>query len=282
MFLTGQASNVLIQKFAQQSAGVDLSYTRWMIGAIVPGLVSLIVVPSLLYRIFPPEVKHTPAARKFAKEELDLMGRMKWREKLMLGVFLLVAALWTTTRFHGIDYAVVALVGICVLLLAGVIAWEDLVSERAAWDVFIWYGGLVRMAEALGETGITTRFAETAAEFTRGWSWWGALVLLAVIYFYAKYAFASITAHALAMYTPFLIVVLAAGSPAFLAAGLLAYLSNLSAGLTHYGTTPGPIFFGSGYVSQQRWWQLGLIASIPNLVIWGVVGAIWWKILGWW
>ncbi len=282
MFLTGQASNILIQKFAMQLAGVDLSYTRWLLGGIVPGLVSLMVVPTLLYRVFPPEVKHTPGARAFAKTELDVMGPMKLQEKVMLGVFLLVAGLWTTTRFHGIDYTAVALVGICVLLLTGVIAWEDLVSERAAWDVFIWYGGLVRMAEALGETGITKRFAETAAGFTSGWRWWAALALLALVYFYAHYAFASITAHVLAMYTPFLIVVLAAGSPSFIAVGLLAYLSNLSAGLTHYGTTPGPILFGAGYVTQQRWWQLGLIASIANVIIWSVLGVIWWKILGWW
>jgi divalent anion:Na+ symporter, DASS family len=282
MFLTGQASNVLIQRFAQQVAGVDLNYTRWMVGGIIPGLVSLMVVPTLLYRVFPPKVKHTPGAREFARAELEAMGPMKWQEKLMLGVFLLVGLLWTTTRFHGTDYAVVALIGICVLLLAGVIAWEDVVSERSAWDVFIWYGGLVRMAEALGETGITERFAETAAGFTSGWRWWAALALLALIYFYAHYAFASITAHALAMYTPFLIVVIAAGSPPFIAVGLLAYLTNLCAGLTHYGTTPGPIFFGADYVTQQRWWQLGLIASIPNLLIWAAVGLVWWKILGWW
>jgi divalent anion:Na+ symporter, DASS family len=282
MFLTGQAGNLLIQKFGQQVAGIELNYTTWMLGGIVPGLVSLLVVPPLLYRIFPPEVKHTPAARKFAQAELEMMGPLKRHEKAMLGVFLLVAALWTTTRFHGIDSAVVALLGICILLVAGVVAWEDLVSERAAWDVFIWYGGLVRMAEALGETGITKRFAEAAAGVTTGWRWWAALALLALVYFYAHYAFASITAHALAMYTPFLIVVIAAGSPSFIAVALLSYLTNLCAGLTHYGTTPGPIFFGAGYVSQQRWWKIGLIASIPNILIWSSVGLIWWKILGWW
>ncbi|MBO0722524.1 MAG: DASS family sodium-coupled anion symporter, partial [Blastocatellia bacterium] len=188
MFLTGQAGNLLIQKFAQQSAGIDLNYTTWMIGGIVPGLVSLLVVPTLIYRIFPPEVKHTPGAREFAKKELEAIGPMKREEKTMLAVFLLVAAFWTTTRFHGIDSAVVALIGIGILLIAGVVVWEDLVSERAAWDVFIWYGGLLRMAEALGETGITRRFAEAAASFTTGWRWWAALALLALVYFYAHYS----------------------------------------------------------------------------------------------
>ncbi len=282
-FLTGQAGNLLIQRFAKQQGGIDLNYPTWLLGAIVPSLVCLLVTPPLLYRIFPPEVTHTPDAAKFAKTELAKMGRTTWQEKVMLCVFAFVALMWATTgRLHSVDYAVVALVGICLLLLTGVLSWEDAIAERAAWDVFIWYGGMVRMAEALGETGITRKFAESAGAFSAGWHWWAALGLLALIYFYAHYGFASISAHALAMYTPFLIVVTAAGAPPFLAAVLLAYFSTLSAGLTHYGTTPGPIYFGADYVTQQKWWQLGLIASAPNILIWGAVGMVWWKILGWW
>ena len=69
IFITGQASNVLIAKFAQQTAGVELTYLRWFVGAIVPGLISLLVIPQILYRVFPPEIKHTPAAAEFAGEE---------------------------------------------------------------------------------------------------------------------------------------------------------------------------------------------------------------------
>lgn len=282
MFLTGQAGNLLIQRFASQAAGIDLNYARWMLGGIVPGLVALSIVPVIIYKIFPPEIRTTPKASEMAQAELDLMGPLKRQEKMMLLVFFLVASLWTTTKFHGIDYSAVALGGVCVLLLGGAIDWEDLISERAAWDVFVWYGGMVRMAEALGESGVTKRFAEAASAFTSGWRWWAALAVLALIYFYAHYAFASISAHALAMYTPFLLVIIAAGAPAGLAVPLLAYISNVSAGLTHYGTTPGPIYFGAGYVSQQTWWRLGFIASVPNILIWSAVGLLWWKIIGFW
>jgi len=197
-------------------------------------------------------------------------------------VFALVACLWTTTRFHEIDYAVVALVGVGILLISGGLDWEDVLSERGAWDVFLWYGGLVRMAEALGETGITKLFAEFSAHLTVGWRWWPALAVLSLIYFYSHYCFASITAHALAMFTPFLLVVLGAGAPPYVAVLILAYFSNLSASLTHYGTTPGPIYFGAGYVSQQTWWRIGLTTSIPNILVWSIIGMLWWKVLGLW
>jgi DASS family divalent anion:Na+ symporter len=305
IFLTGQASNILIAKFAQQTTGIELTYTRWLLASIVPGLISLLVVPQLLYRVFPPEIKRTPAAAEFARSELQRMGRMKREEKILFAVFLVVAVMWMIRGLGGfipsiagvipsgkliafltelakLDYSVPPLIGVCALLLTHVLSWDDVISERPAWDVFIWYGGLVRMAGALGETGITKRFAETAAGLTTGWIWWLALGALLLIYFYAHYGFASITAHATAMYTPFLVVILAAGAPPYLAVLSLAYFSNLDASLTHYGTTPAPIYFGAGYVSQRKWWWLGLLASLVNIPIWVVFGFSWWKLLRLW
>ena len=281
-FLTGQASNVLIAKFALDAAGFELTYAKWMLGMIVPGVVALLLVPLLIYRIYPPEVKHTPHATEFANEELSKMGAMGRDERMMLFVFVLVALLWMTQALHHIHYAVVALVGVASLLLTRVLDWDDLMSQRPAWDVFIWYGGLVRMAEALGETGITKRFAEVVAGWTVGWTWWAALGVLLLIYFYAHYAFASITAHATAMFTPFLVVTLGAGAPVTLAVMLLAAYSNLSAALTHYGTTHAPIYFGARYVTQRDWWRIGFACSLITIPIWAVLGAAWWKILGWW
>ena len=84
------------------------------------------------------------------------------------------------------------------------------------------------------------------------------------------------------MYTPFLVVILAAGAPPYLAVLSLAYFSNLDASLTHFGTTSAPIYFGAGYVSQRKWWWLGLIASLVNIPIWVVFGFLWWKILKLW
>ncbi len=282
MFLTGQASNPIIARFIRQVTGIEITYARWAVASIVPALVSLVLVPWLLFKVFPPEVKHTPAARELATQELTAMGPMKWSERLMLLVFALVAILWMTISFHGIDYATVALIGISVLLVTGVLDWEDLITEKSAWAVFIWYGGLIRMAEALGQTDIPKRFAESAASLTTGWKWWLALASLLLSYVYAPYVFASITAHVTAMVVPFLIVVLAAGTPTYLAILSLAYFSNLGASLTHYGTTPAPIYFGAGYTTQRTWWWLGLITSVITITVWSLIGFTWWKILRLW
>src|SRR5207247_8800457 len=98
---------------------------------------------------------------------------------------------------------------------------------------------------------------------------WIALVSVALlIYFYAHYAFASITAHLLAMFTPFVVVLTAKGAPLGLVIFAFACFTNFSAGLTHYGTTPSPMFYATGYVSFQKWWKAGLVASLANIATW--------------
>jgi DASS family divalent anion:Na+ symporter len=282
MFLTGQASNVLIARFAKEVSGVELTFTSWAVAMIVPGLTALALVPIILFRLFPPEITHTPDAASFAGRALEKMGAPSRGEWMMLLVFVVVALLWMTTRWHGINYTVVALMGVCFLIISGVLQWDDVMGDRAAWDVFIWYGGLVRMAEALGETGITKRFAEVAASLTLGWEWGAALIALVLIYFFAHYAFASITAHATAMFTPFLVVVIAAGAPPHLAVLSLAAASNLDAALTHFGTTTSPIYFGARYIPQKTWWRLGLITACATILIFGTIGPLWWRVLGLW
>jgi DASS family divalent anion:Na+ symporter len=282
MFLTGQASNALIARFAQQATGSGISYAEWAIGAIVPGVLSLACVPLLVYRSLTPEVSHTPAASAMAQSELARMGPMSSSEKLVLVVFLLLTGLWVTGRWHGIHPGIIALLGAGILLVGGVLTWEDVLTERSAWDVYFWYGGLVGLAGALGRSEIPKRFAESTAHLMVGLPWWIGLGGLLLVYFYSHYGFASITAHATAMFLPFLIVILGSGAPQRPAVLLLAYCSNLMASLTHYGTTPGPIYFAPGYVSQRAWWRVGFLASLINLSIWTVAGFAWWKLLGLW
>jgi divalent anion:Na+ symporter, DASS family len=61
-----------------------------------------------------------------------------------------------------------------------------------------------------------------------------------------------------------------------------ACFANLSAGLTHYGTTPAPMFFSKKYVSLRLWWKIGLVVSVVNIVIWSSIGFGWWHLIRVW
>lgn len=283
MFITGQAGNFVIAKLVKDNTGIELSYAGWFVAAIVPALISLAIVPAVIYRLFPPEISETPGAADFARSELEKSGPITDAEKIVVGTLIAVIFFWITKdTLHTVDTAIVALVGIGIMLLTGVITWSDIMGERNAWSTFIWYGGLVNMATAVGETGLTKVFADKVGGMTSGMTWAVALAIIALVYFYSHYFFASITAHVLAMLVPFLVVTMAAGAPVGLSVLVLIYFSNLNASLTHFGTTPGPIYFGTGYVKQGVWWKTGLITSIINIAVWSVAGLLWWKLLGWW
>ena len=210
------------------------------------------------------------------------MGPMKRTEKIMLFVFLLILALWVTGEWNKIDATVVALIGVSVMLITGVIRWDDVLAEKGAWDALIWFGGLVMMASQLNTLGFMKWFATTVGGSLAGWTWLSALIVLMLVYFYSHYGFASTTAHVTAMFPAFLAVAVAVKVPPYLAALTLGFFSALNAGITHYGTGPAPIYFNAGYMDQKTWWKFGLIVSFVNIAIWMGVGFPWWKVLGLW
>ena len=282
MFLTGMAANPLIAEFAYKIGHVELTWGRWLSGSIVPGMLTLAFVPWLLFRLTRPEIQDTSAAREMARKELARRGPMGREEKWLVAIMAGVMAGWVTSPWHGLANTFVALCGLCALLLARVIAWEDLLAEQKAWDALIWFAPLVMMADTMNENGAIKVLSGGLFGVVHGWPWLVVSIVLVTAYCYVHYAFASMTAQVTALYPGFLAAALAGGVPPMMAALPLAYFSSLNAAMTHYGTGSAPVFFGAGYVRQGEWWRLGFLISVVNLVIWLGIGQVWWKLVGMW
>lgn len=282
MFVTAMAANPLAVQITQEITGETITWGGWALAALVPGLISLALIPFVIYKLYPPELKETPEASSIATEKLQEMGPLKKEERYMIGVFVLLLVLWIFGGNFGVDATTSAFIGLCVLLLSGVLTWSDIKKEQGAWDTLVWFSVLVMMATYLNELGMIPWFSELMGNAVGQLSWTLTLVILAIVYFYSHYFFASNTAHVSAMYAAFLSVIVASGAPPLLSALILAFFSNLFSCLTHYGAGPAPVFFGSGYVSQQKWWMLGFIISIIHIIVWFGAGGLWWKVLGLW
>ena len=282
MFLTAQAGNAVIVGLARDAASFEVTWAGWAWAALVPGLASLLGVPWLVGKLIRPEIQQTPEAPAFAREELEKMGPLDGGQRIVLAVFALVCGLWVTSGLHNLPVALTALSGACALFLTGVLTWDDAVSERHAWDVFIWYGGVVRLGAALNDYGITRAFADSVGESLSGLGWPALFAIALLVYFYAHYGFASITMHFLAMFPPFVALLTSRGAPAGLTVYAFACLASPAAGLTHYGTVPAPMFFSQNYVSFRDWWKVGFLLSLWNLAVWVSTGLLWWKLIGLW
>ncbi len=281
IFLTATTANPLAAELAAKTAGVTISWARWAAAAIVPGAVTIALIPWLLYRIYPPERKESPEAAEEATRQLAALGPVSRAEKALALVVGGCLALWMTTAVHGLDPTSVAFLGLAAMLVLGVLGWQEVITASPAWDAMIWFGGIIGMGDGLGRLGVTQWFARGIGAHVTG-RWWWVMLVLALAYFYSHYVFASTTAHVTAMYAPFLAVAVAAGAPALLAALILGFFSTLNAAMTHYSTGPAPIYFGAGYVDQPAWWKIGFVVSLAHITVWLGVGLPWWKLLGVW
>lgn len=279
MFLTGTASNPMCQKFAA-NLGINITWMSWAAAGFIPGLAAFFIVPLVLYKLYPPELKKTGDAPKMAAEKLKEMGPISKNEWLMLFAFFILLALWIFGGSFSIDATTTAFIGLTLLLLTSVLTWEDVKSEKGAWDTIVWFAVLVMMASSLNELGFIGWFSDLIKLKIGGMTWTVAFPVIILVYFFSHYIFASATAHVAAMYAALLAVGIAVGIPPMLLAMMLGFLGSIYGVLTHYGHGPAPVFFGSGYVDLKSWWLRGLEIGIVLLIIYMGLGGIWMKVLG--
>ncbi|HBK47503.1 MAG TPA: C4-dicarboxylate ABC transporter [Xanthomonadaceae bacterium] len=294
MFVTATAPNPLVVDYVARvtNQSFHLSWTTWALCMLLPGLVCLLLMPLAIYLLSPPQTRSTPNAIEYARGELAKMGPLSPKEKVMMGTFGLLLVLWANVPAmilgpaFTLDPTVVAFLGLFALIITGTIDWDDVLSEKSAWDTLIWFGALVMMAEQLNKIGVIGWFSDALknAIVAAGLGWQAAAALLVLLFVFSHYLFASTTAHISAMMLAFLSV----GVQLVPAAYTVPFLLMMAAGstimmtLTHYATGTSPIIFGSGYVSLGTWWRVGLVMCVAELLVFAVVGGAWWKLLGFW
>lgn len=283
LFLTAAAQNLLCVKLAQE-LGVVISnpWVTWFKAASVPAFVCLLATPLILYTIYPPEIKDTPEAPALAAKKLETMGPVTQNEWVMVATMLLAVSLWIFGETLGIASAVAAMLGLSILLVLGVLDWDDCLNEKSAWDTLAWFAILVGMASQLTNLGIVSWMSDCVANSLRSFSlsWPASLAVLQAAYFFIHYLFASQTGHVGALYSAFLAMHRAAGVPGTLAALALGYNTNLFGAITHYSSGQAAVYYGAGYVDLPDIFKTGFIMAFINAIIWGGVGSIWWKFLG--
>ena len=282
MFLTAMVANPLMARLAE-GMGVEISWIDWALAALVPGGISLLVMPLVVYIVYPPDIKHTPEASNLAQKKLTEMDKISTQEWLMAIILLLLLFLWIFGHhLGGITSATTALLGVALLLGTEVLTWQDVMEEKKAWNILIWFSILLMMATFLNEFGLIAWMSQQVGGLVNGLPWQFAFLLLSIVYFYGGYFFASKAARASAMFAPFLSVAIAVGTPPMYAALMLISFVNLSGCLTPYATAEAAIYYSAGYVDTNIWWKLGFILSLVYIPIWLILGGLWWKILGLW
>ncbi|MGB8436951.1 MAG: anion permease [Burkholderiales bacterium] len=280
MFLTALAPNLLAIELVNKTAKVSFTWMQWFTAFAPVGILLLVLIPLVTYWIYPPEVKQGDEVPAWAGTELARMGRFSTRE-VLLGFLVVIALLLWIFGGGYINATTAALVVISLMLLLKVVTWDDITSNKAAWNTLAWFATLVALADGLNRTGFVKWFANFVAAHMTGFSPTVAMLALVLIFFFGHYLFASVTAHVTAL----LPVMLAVGStipgmnmPQYALA--LCLTLGIMGVISPYATGPSPVYYGSGYLPSADYWKLGAVFGVIFIAAFVLLGLPWMKMVG--
>lgn len=275
IFLTAMAPNLLLIGLMKSASGTALSWGDWFLGMLPLSILLVLLVPWLAYLLYPPVLKSGEQVPRWAESELKRMGPLSSREKKMLVLMVGALVLWIFGGAY-IDAAMVGYGVVALMLVLGIITWDDIISNKAAWSVFFWLASLIALATGLNNTGFIAWFGQLLADQLSGYSPIMVMSALIVVFWLLRYFFASATAYTSALAPMMIAAALALPDislPVFcLMVGAAIGLGSI---LTPYATGPSPIYYGSGYLPTADYWRLGAIFGLIFLVLLLMTGLLW-------
>lgn len=267
LWFTGMAANPVGAGIAAQF-GVNMNFGNWVFVASVPCIIALILIPIILYKLYPPESKFTPEAPQMAREKLQEMGPMSRQEWIMGITFFGMILLWAFSPVLNINLAIVAFLGLSILILANVYTLQDIRQGAGdALETYVWFAILYMMSTALNDMGFMKTLGAQIADYISGYSWVTVYILLTVLYVLIHYLFVSQTAQLLALYAVFLQVAVNAEVPAALMAFMLSFATNYFAVITPQASSSNVLFAGSGFLPSEDIYKQGAVITVLNTLI---------------
>ena len=283
MFLTGLAPNLLAIETAATAGVPKIEWAQWFIAFAPCGVLLFILTPLLAYWLCPPDVRDLSSEMPRIHEEYAKLGRIHPRETAMIFISVLALILWIFPDFWGlfgrlgqVNSTLVALIAICLMLAFRVFSWNDFLKNTGAWNVLLWFGTLVTLAEGLKNVGFLEWLSGLMQVYLSELPPTTALIGLTLAFYLLHYFFASTTAHVSALLALFIIIAQAIpGVNVYLATVMMMLSLGIMGIITPYGTGPSPVYFGAGYIKGPEFWKLCTIFGLIYLILFLAVEVPW-------
>ena len=274
LWLTATSANPIGVSLAAQS-GVKISFGTWLLAASIPALATILLLPLIISRLFPPGVTDTPDAPAMARKELHSMGPLTRDEWIVAVTFAVMVTGWVMADSLRLSLTAVAFAGLGVLLATNVLTLEDINLQGSTLVTFFWLAVLFALSGQLNELGFMGYVGGKLTAMLEGIAWPVAYVVLMVLYVLMHYMFVSQAAQVLALFGVFLDVAVRSGVPASLMSFALLFASSYFSTITPQGGSQNIIFVGSNYLTQGELYRLGFLTTGFCLLAFLVLGTPW-------
>jgi solute carrier family 13 (sodium-dependent dicarboxylate transporter), member 2/3/5 len=270
--LVGGGRNMVAAAFLQEFTGIEITFFDWIKYAMPAAIVTVPIAVGIVWLVFRPDPKYQLPT--FDEE----MAAWSSIEKKTLAIISLSFTLWLTKGIHGIDYSVTGMLGVAVLVLSGVLEWED-IHKNLEWGTALFiFGGGISLGLAMGSSGAATYFAHLFFPLVQGGGWLVLFMGVAVFGALVTNAMANVAAAALILPIVIPMALLEGVNPAVMA--LCLGMATSFAMLLVIGCPPNAISYSYRYFKSSDLTKVGLVATPVLLSVLILVAGVWWKLLG--
>ena len=245
----GTPPNAIAMEYLNR-AGIEVSFSKWMVVSIPILLILLAALWQLLLRLFPPgEIKIT------IEEDPNSAVDFTVRQKIVMVVFALTIIGWLTGGLTGLSTGFVGLLCIIFSFGAGLLNTVDF--RNISWDILFMLGGGLCLGVVLNKSGLTDTIAH-AIPMDQGFIFvFGVLLVMA----------AGMTTVMSNTATANLLIPVAVSLPGneLIFSIAIAIMCSTSMALP-VSTPPNAIAFGSGLLQSKDMLIAGLILTILSLI----------------
>lgn len=277
--LVGTPPNAILEGFLQESYGLRVGFSRWMMLALpvslILGLGAWLLLTRVAHRLPKGDL---PGGREILLRAVAELGPMTRMEKTVSAVFLLTACLWVASGFLEeafpwlSDAAIAMAGGLSLFLLPArrgspepILTWKH--SSKVPWDVLILIGGGLSLASALQKNGVADWIGQNLGRAE--WLPAAVLVFALILLIICLSELASNSATTLTFLPIVTAMALALGQSPFHLAAAVA-LGSSCGFMLPVATPPNAIVFGSGRVTIG---QMARAGFWMNLVGWLVLSS---------
>ena len=165
IFLSGSVQALLVVGMMPEDMAARFSWMGWLVAASVWAMIAFLMIYVVLLLLYRPE-KPVSLTKSEINQMIREMGKMSGTEKLTAGLMILTLAGWITKSWTGIPECIFAIVTYAVLHTVGAISKKEFRSD-VPWDVWVYVGGIVCVANLFTTLSIDMWLADTMAPLVK-------------------------------------------------------------------------------------------------------------------
>ena len=283
---TAAAQNMVAIGFIEKAFNKTITWGEWLIAAAPFAVLMSIALYFVMTRMMRPEVTEVPGGMEGIRKSLAELGPMKASEIKLLIISLTLIGFWATEGIlHKFDTSTTTITAVALMFMPGIgiMTWKE-AQPKIPWGTVVLFGIGISLGTALLQTNAATWLANiVVAEF--GLKNATALFILGVMSLFLvviHLGFASATALASAMIPIVIAVLKGVATPGINIIGMTMLLQFVvSFGFILVVNAPqNMVAYGTETFNARDFVRTGLVLTVIALVLVMVLGATYWRWLG--